>query len=284
LLDGKVDLSELVISKTVKNEYANPNQIAHRVLADRMGERDPGNKPQSNDRIPYCYIDISNLKCKVCLGKINEDNCKCINCMNIYCVHHLKNHRDVCNIVCRFCKIGMNESESELKNCGTCHAWYCPKCYDKHNLRTDKYKEVHNDKCKKPLNNKLLQGDMIEHPLYIKENKLKVNYKYYLEHQIEKPVYQIFELVMNNPEKIIEDLLRKMNNLRNGNHSIKDWLKVLGKNETSKLNSEEDSAKNIININLNVDEEENLLEDLFEEDAMEDIEQIVDDIPEKDFD
>jgi hypothetical protein len=89
---------------------------------------------------------------------------------------------------------------------------------------------------------------------------------------------------MKNPEKIIEDLLRKMNNLRNGNHSIKDWLKVLGKNETSKIKSEEDSAKNVININLNVDEEENLLEDLFEEDAMEDIEQIVDDVPEKDFD
>ena len=29
----------------------------HAVLADRMAERDPGNKPQSNDRIPYAYIE-----------------------------------------------------------------------------------------------------------------------------------------------------------------------------------------------------------------------------------
>jgi DNA polymerase elongation subunit (family B) len=70
-------------------------------------------------------------------------------------------------------------------------------------LRTDKYKVVHNDKCKKELTNKLLQGDTIEHPLYIKEKNLKIDYNYYLTHQIEKPVYQIFELVMKNPETII---------------------------------------------------------------------------------
>ena len=31
-------------------------QIAHKVLAERIGDRDPGNKPANYDRIPYVYI------------------------------------------------------------------------------------------------------------------------------------------------------------------------------------------------------------------------------------
>ena len=38
--------------------YKNPQQIAHKVLADRMAFRDPGNKPKANDRIPYAYIKL----------------------------------------------------------------------------------------------------------------------------------------------------------------------------------------------------------------------------------
>jgi DNA polymerase elongation subunit (family B) len=277
LLDGKVDISQLIISKTVKNEseYSNPNQIAHRVLADRMGERDPGNKPQSNDRIPYAYIDTSNLKCKICSGKINNDNCKCINCMNIYCFHHLKNHRSTCNKVCRFCKV--SESELNLKNCDTCHAWYCDRCYERHNLRNDKKtKQIFHDKCKKPLNNKLLQGDMIEHPLYIEENKLKINHKYYLEHQIENPVYQIFALIMKNPESIIEDLLRKLNNTKNGNHSIKDWMAKMNKNINENILAKSNENKFDVKTKLNNsnidDEEDNILGECFEEEAFENYE------------
>jgi DNA polymerase elongation subunit (family B) len=55
LLAGKFNIKMLTITKSLKGFYANPEQIAHKVLADRMGERDPGNKPQSNDRIPYVY-------------------------------------------------------------------------------------------------------------------------------------------------------------------------------------------------------------------------------------
>ena len=35
--------------------YKNPTAIAHKVLADRMGERDPGNKPKAGDRIGFAY-------------------------------------------------------------------------------------------------------------------------------------------------------------------------------------------------------------------------------------
>jgi len=272
LLNGNVDISQLVISKSLKTDYANPNSIAHKVLADRMGDRDPGNKPQSNDRIPYCYIDSSNLSCKICNKKINTEKCKCISCMSIFCYFHLGNHRDTCVNLCRFCKA--SNKEKALTKCGTCNGWYCFKCNERHNLRTDKYKVQHTDKCKKPLTSKLLQGDMIEHPLYIQEKNLKFDYNYYLTNQIQKPVYQIFELVMKKPETIIESLVRDMNNSKNGNHSIKDWLKLMGKKkETNEIDKEEKIFKKI-NID-NEDEDKNLLEDLLEEEVIENMDDLV---------
>jgi len=62
LIEGKVNLDQLVITKTLRGSYKNPMQIAHKVLADRMKERDPGSAPQSNDRIPYVYIRTSQPK------------------------------------------------------------------------------------------------------------------------------------------------------------------------------------------------------------------------------
>jgi len=56
LLNGKFPLSKLTITKSLRSEYKDPTRIAHKVLADRIGERDPGNKPSTSDRIPYVYI------------------------------------------------------------------------------------------------------------------------------------------------------------------------------------------------------------------------------------
>jgi DNA polymerase elongation subunit (family B) len=56
LVDGKVPLEDLIITKTLRAEYKDPTKIAHKVLADRMGARDAGNKPMANDRIPFVYI------------------------------------------------------------------------------------------------------------------------------------------------------------------------------------------------------------------------------------
>jgi hypothetical protein len=44
----------------LRSGYKNPQQIAHKVLADRITQREPGNKPQSGDRIPYIYIHNNN--------------------------------------------------------------------------------------------------------------------------------------------------------------------------------------------------------------------------------
>lgn len=62
LVDGKCALEDLVVSKSLRAEYKDPDRIAHRVLAERMGQRDPGNKPQVNDRIPYVYIETKDKK------------------------------------------------------------------------------------------------------------------------------------------------------------------------------------------------------------------------------
>jgi DNA polymerase elongation subunit (family B) len=110
LLDKKFPMDMLVITKSLRSFYKNPDQIAHKVLADRIGKRDPGNKPKSSDRIPYVYIEV--------------------------------------------------------------------KCDRK---------------------TKMLQGNRIETPQFINENKLRIDYKYYITNQIMKPIGQIFAL---NVEKI----------------------------------------------------------------------------------
>jgi len=104
IVDEKYPIEKLIISKSLRSGYKNPAQISHKVLADRIAERDPGNKPSSGDRIAYVYI-------------------------------HNKN-----------------------KNA--------------------------------------LQGNKIETPTYVLENKLKIDYSFYITNQIMKPVQQLFALIL----------------------------------------------------------------------------------------
>ena len=55
-------MDKLVITKSLRGDYKNPKQIAHKVLADRIGKRDPGNKPSVGDRIEYVYINNPDKK------------------------------------------------------------------------------------------------------------------------------------------------------------------------------------------------------------------------------
>jgi len=109
IVDEKFPMEKLIITKSLRSGYKNPKSIAHKVLADRIMARDPGNKPSSGDRIPFVYISIP--------GK------------------------------------------------------------------------------------KVLQGDKIETPTFIIENKLQIDYSFYITNQIMKPVQQVFALVL---EKIWE--------------------------------------------------------------------------------
>jgi DNA polymerase elongation subunit (family B) len=56
VMKNEYPLEKYILSKQLRDDYKNPGQIAHRVLADRMEERDAGNKPQVGDRLSYIYV------------------------------------------------------------------------------------------------------------------------------------------------------------------------------------------------------------------------------------
>ena len=110
LVDGKVPIEKLIITKSLRSFYKNPQGVAHKVLADRIGTRDPGNKPTSGDRIPFVYV-------------VTKEPAK---------------------------------------------------------------------------GKKVLQGDKIETPTFIKENNLQIDYSFYITNQIMKPLLQLFGLVLED--------------------------------------------------------------------------------------
>jgi DNA polymerase elongation subunit (family B) len=132
MLRGEFPLDDFIISKTLKSYYKQPDAIAHNVLAQRIGKRDPGNKPRGNDRVPYAFIHADGAE---------------------------------------------------------------------------------------------LQGDRIESPEYIKANGLKLDYKYYLEHQIMKPVLQIFDLVIENSDEIFKAPIDEYERKRTGQRTIFEALR-----------------------------------------------------------
>ena len=60
IVDENYPMEKLIITKSLRSGYKNPMQIAHKVLADRITSRDPGNKPSSGDRIPFVYVHNAN--------------------------------------------------------------------------------------------------------------------------------------------------------------------------------------------------------------------------------
>lgn len=56
ILENRIPLEKYIITKSLRDDYKMPGQIAHRVLADRMAERDPGTAPRVGDRVPYVYV------------------------------------------------------------------------------------------------------------------------------------------------------------------------------------------------------------------------------------
>jgi DNA polymerase elongation subunit (family B) len=105
LVNGKISDHQLTLTKSLRSEYKSPTPPSHKILAERIAIRDPGNAPSSGERLQFMYI----------LPEVGQIASK-------------------------------------------------------------------------------LQGDRIETPSYIKEHKLKIDYKYYIEHQILNPITQLFGL------------------------------------------------------------------------------------------
>lgn len=128
LVKGQIPMDKLTITKQLRGYYKNPNQIAHKVLADRIGKRDAGNKPKPGDRMKFVHI--------------------------------------------------VNDSRG------------------------------------------VLQGDKIETPEYIIENKLPLDYDFYVTNQLMKPIQQLFGLAL---EQIWE--------LQNKRSAIKAYQKDIARLE-----------------------------------------------------
>lgn len=207
LLKGNINIEDLVITKTLKTGYKNPTAITHKVLAEKITDRDPGNSPVSNERIPYIFIDQKELKCFLCKKVVNVDTCKCKSCMKLFCYTHLKNHKNECVPRCRMC---WEFKKSSI--CDVCCGSFCLK----HKL---------NHKCSN-INEKALQGDLVDTPSFIKDNNILINYRYYLDHQIRKPVSQIFELIKETKDNDpLKQILISDNNRVNKARSITDFFK-----------------------------------------------------------
>ena len=152
LVAGKFPLEELVITKTLKAHYKDPDKIAHKMLADRIKERSPGNAPQVNDRIPYVYIQV--------------------------------------------------EGKSKVK---------------------------------------LLQGERIEHPDYIRERKLKPDYAFYLTNQVMNPVLQLYALVLEQldgykkNEHYWEEIRKQFERESRSTKKIKEKIQDLRETEVKRL-------------------------------------------------
>lgn len=146
ILSNKYQMDKFIVSKSIKGNaltvseriieakkpkdqrtYADRTRIVQAVLADRMAERDPGNKPQSNDRIPYAYIINDNAK---------------------------------------------------------------------------------------------LQGDRVEHPDYIVENNLPLDYLFYITNQIMKPSLQFLQHIDEKAKSIFETCIMKELNRRTGKRPL----------------------------------------------------------------
>jgi DNA polymerase elongation subunit (family B) len=106
MMDNKVSLNQLLLTKSLRSEYKTATPPAHKALADRITARDPGNAPASGDRLSFIYF-------------------------------------------------------------------------------------------KPPPGFKGTQGDRVETPAFMKANGLKPDPEYYIEHQLENPVGQLFSILVD---------------------------------------------------------------------------------------
>ena len=56
IVRGETPMAKLIITKSLRSGYKNPKQISHNVLSERIGRRDPGNKPKPGDRVAFVFF------------------------------------------------------------------------------------------------------------------------------------------------------------------------------------------------------------------------------------
>ena len=73
IISKEVSEEKLIISKSLRAFYKNPNSIAHKVLANRMAERDPGNKPAAGIEF-HIYMLLITIKRHFKVKKLKTRN------------------------------------------------------------------------------------------------------------------------------------------------------------------------------------------------------------------
>ena len=59
LVEERVPMDQLVISKTLRDNYKSTSQ-PHLTVRDNMRTRNPGSEPRSGERVPYIFINTGN--------------------------------------------------------------------------------------------------------------------------------------------------------------------------------------------------------------------------------
>ena len=72
LVEGRVPMDKLLLSKALRSYYKNPDSIAHAVLAERIAKRDPGNRPKPGDRVRFGVVEWKAIEIKRLLVERNR--------------------------------------------------------------------------------------------------------------------------------------------------------------------------------------------------------------------
>jgi DNA polymerase elongation subunit (family B) len=96
------------------------------------------------------------------------------------------------------------------------------------------------------LDGKILQGDMVDHVTYVKENNLKIDYLFYITNQIKKVAVRFLQHVIKDPEGLFDDYIMRELNRRKG---VKPVGYYFGK----------DKSKNILDLNIGDSDEEEVV-------------------------
>lgn len=90
-----------------------------------------------------------------------------------------------------------------------------------------------------------LQWEMVEHPDYLKSSGSKIDTLYYFDHQLKEPIIQIFDLMVEDTDKIYETLrLDKVNDMNNQPAITKFFKVTKKKDDTIVLKNPETVKKN----------------------------------------
>lgn len=114
MFKNQFPIEQFIISKTLRSGYKNPGSVAHKVLADRVATRDPGNAFASNDRVPFIFIETNKKKKNKRPGDNIEipEYVKYMD-LKIDYVHYLR--KQVMNPVCSVLSLIVDEPENIIE-------------------------------------------------------------------------------------------------------------------------------------------------------------------------